>query len=461
MYSTKKVESFSPIQLSGKVPPQAPEIEEAVIGECLIDSDAATMVASFLKPEMFYSPQNQHIYQSIYDLTIAGKAVDILTVMQDLRAKNEIEEVGGPTRLVELSSAVVTTLNIEQHAQILKQKFTLREFLRFSYELQNKIDSDEFSDVCQFAEDRIYDISFQSETKEPKRVDNIVNDVLSNVSKIINNPSQLLGVPSGFSKVDRITGGFQAGNLILIAARPRIGKSACALSIAASASILGHPTAFFSLEMSEAELVTRLLSGESDFTNIEIRAGRVDFKKLVDSSERVAVLPMYIDDTPMLSVVDLRRKAKKLKAKNRIELIIIDYIQLMQGDANAGNREQEVSSISRGLKRIAKELSIPIIALAQLNRAVEARSSRRPALSDLRESGSLEQNSDVVALLSRPAEDGIMSVELNGDEINTKGLMIFDIAKNRHGASYAVPLFHNQALTKISDNPDDINKVPF
>lgn len=445
--------------ISSKIPPQSLEAEIAVIGACLVDEDASMSVVNILKPEMFYDPRHNHIYLIIYEYAQSGRFADLVVTTSELRRRGLLEDVGGPLYLTELSSMVVSTQMVEKHAHIIKQKYILRELIRFSCELEEKSHNEDVSDLCEYAENEVFKIASQSQSKEPKRIDRCVDEVLRNVSKIINNPHELIGIPSGFKNVDRITGGWQKSNLIIVAGRPGMGKTAIALSLAQNAALLGHPVAFFSLEMSEYELAGRMLSSVSGYTNMEIRNGKVDYTKLVTRAEKVAQLPLVVDDTSQLTIAELRSKTKKLILKNKIELIIVDYIQLMRGFGDS--REQEVSSISRGLKAIAKEFNIPVIALSQLNRLSEGRSDKRPQLSDLRESGSIEQDADLVVMTYRPKYYNINSISLNGEEVDSLGLMVFDIQKNRHGATWALPLYHNESLTQFAESKEDLGVTLF
>jgi replicative DNA helicase len=455
-----KNKSVMIIPEGGKIPPQSPETEEAVLGAIMLEEDAAIQIISILKPEMFYVPAHQHIYTAIYDMVISGKVVDIITLMSELRKRNTLEEVGGPVYLTELISKVVSAANVLSHAFIVKQKYAAREYIRLSIQIQSLAYEDsDITEIAELAENEILKISMQTENKEPKRIDSCVDELLTNVKKVIDNPGQLIGLPSGMIKIDRITGGWQKSDLIIIAARPSMGKSAIASIFAKNAALYNYPVAFFSLEMSNEQLTGRWLSGVSGYSNMEIRNGNLNFSKLVEASEQIAALPIYVDDTPAISIAELRSKTKKLIIKNGIKMIIIDYLQLIKGEGNS--REQEVASVSRGLKAIAKEFNIPVIVLAQLNREVEAKADKRPGLAMLRESGQIEQDADIVAFIYRPAYYGITNININGEELITKGLMMFDIQKNRSGALYPVPLYHNESLTVISDNHEDINVTPF
>lgn len=447
--------------IDGKIPPHSEEAEKAVLGACLLDEDATMAVIGILRPEMFYSLSNQHIFKVIYDSGQKGVWADIIVATSELRRLGLLDEVGGAVHITELSSMVVSVLMVEDHAKIIKQDYVLRQHIAFAQQLEQKAYGGDIVDVNEFAENEVFKISSQSQTKEPKRIDTCIDEVLKNVSKIINNPHELIGIPSGFKNVDRITGGWQKTNFIIVAARPRVGKTSIGLAFAQNSASMGHPTAFFSLEMSEYELAGRLLSNASGYTNMEIRNGKVDYTKLVSTSNKITQLPLLVDDTPQISIPELRSKIKKLIIKFGIELVVLDYVQLMKGTPDSKSREQEVSSVSRGLKAIAKEFKIPLIACAQLNRSQETRTDRRPQLGDLRESGSLEADADVVALLYRPLLDNIKTINLNGNELPTDNLIVLDFQKNRHGASWALPLYHNESLTQFAEDKEDLGITLF
>jgi len=437
-----------------KLPPSAIEAEEAVLGACFIEEDASRVAVGILKPDMFFVPNNQHIFASIYEMSHKGKPVDIITVTSDLRQKGILEEVGGAIYVTELSSMVVTTHNVESYCFIIREKSILRQHIAFAANLTEKAYTDNVLSVNEFAENEVFKISSQAQTKEPKRVDSCVDDLLVSVSKVVNNPGILVGIPSGLSSIDRITGGFQNSDLIIVAGRPSQGKSACMLTLATGAARLGTPVAIFSLEMSTEQLTARMVSGVSGYTNMEIRNGKVNMDTLVTQSEIIAKLPVYIDDTAQISIAELRSKTKKLILTKGVKMIFVDYLQLMRGLGDS--REQEVASISRGLKALAKEMNIPVIALAQLNREVESTSDKRPQLSHLRGSGEIEQDADIVAFIYRPKSYRIDSMKINGEEMNTNSLILFDIQKHRNGALYPVCLYHNESLTQIVDDRESI-----
>jgi replicative DNA helicase len=430
----------------GKIPPQAIDAEEMVLGTCLSYPDAIAEIN--IKPEMFYKDANQKIFRSIIELSKKG-ACDIISITDYLNKKGELDQVGGVMAIMNLTNKVISDKMIMSHALIVKEKYLLREYIRIGCELQSQGFTEDLADISEFAESELFKLSDCTQTKEPKKVGLCIDELLLEIQKIYNKEKSLVGVPSGFTSIDRITGGWQPGNLIIIAGRPSMGKTALALALALNPAKMGYPVCFFSLEMSESEISTRYLSGVSGYTNVEIRNAKLDFKKLCKKSNEIAELPILIDDTPALSLFELRSKVKKVILRYGVKLLIIDYLQLMKADA--GNREQEVSIISRGLKAISKEFSIPVIALSQLNRGVEDRADRRPRLSDLRESGAIEQDADIVGFVYRPSYYSIKTIELNGSDIATDGLMIIDCAKDRNGALFSEPLYHNSSLTVIQE----------
>jgi len=443
-YNTEKVVTLFPDD--DKVLPQAIQAEESVIGTCIVYPDSICEVK--LRPEMFYKVAHQKVFASIQELANKG-ACDLITITESLRNKSQLDSVGGPLALTMLTTRIITDQMITNHAMLVKQTFLQREYIRIGFQLANMAYTEDLADIIDFAENSLFQLSDFTQTKEPRQIGLAIDNLLIEVEKIHKNERLLAGVPSGYASIDGITGGWQPGNLIIIAARPSMGKTALALALALNSARLGSPVCFFSLEMSEAELATRYISGASGYTNVEIRNANVDFTKLCNESFEVGNLPIYVDDTPALSLFEIRSKVKKMILKHSIKLVIVDYLQLMT--AEAGNREQEVSVISRGLKAVAKEFNIPVIALSQLNRGVEERIDKRPRLSDLRESGAIEQDADIVCFVSRPAYYKIESIDLDGIDTSTNGLMLIDCAKDRNGALFTIGLHHNDSLTIIKE----------
>jgi replicative DNA helicase len=435
----------------GKVPPQAIDCEEAVLGAMMLEGDVASEIITLLKPEAFYKNSNRKIFEAIQFISHAGQPVDSITVTERLRATGGLEEVGGPVYLMGLTNKIVSAANTEYHSGIILQKYLQRELIRVSSEIQSKAydDTYDIKDLLDFAENSIFHISQTNVKSDPVRLSKCIDDVLIEIGKIFYKEKELVGIPSGFTPIDRKTGGFQGSNLIIVAARPSMGKTALAQIIAKNMAIQKYPVGIFTLEMSNSELGIRYLSGESGYSNMRIKSADIDYDKLCMTANNIANLPIYLDETAGLSIYELRSKVKKLILKSGIKAVIIDYLQLMHGEGKS--REQEVSFISRGLKGIAKEFSIPVIALSQLNREVETRNTKRPMLSDLRESGQIEQDADMVWFLYRPEVYGFKDFQIGNDNYDSSGLLLIDCAKHRNGPIFSIPLYHNESFSVIQD----------
>lgn len=432
--------------LQDKILPQATDIEQAVLGICLSYSGIAGGLR--LKPCMFYREQNQKIFQVIIELESNASAV---SVTNRLRDKGELEFVGGPLYITKLTDGIYSDSMVDYYAAIIREKYMRREYIRVSSELTTKSydESVDVSELIEFAESGLFNISDLSQSKEPSHISKSLDEVLIDIEKIQNKEKLLVGIPSGFTKIDRATGGWQPSNLYIVAGRPSMGKTAFMLELAKFPTKLKIPVAIFSLEMSVRDLTIRLMSGESDYSHIQIRNAEVNLDKIVSNTNSLATLPIYIDDTPAITIAELRSKVKKLILKFGVKMIFVDYLQLMTGEGQS--REQEVSFISRGLKSVAKEFDIPVIAVSQLNRDVEKTKSKMPGLADLRESGAIEQDSDFVGFVFRPAYYGMKDVDVDGSNVSSQGLMLFYSSKNRNGALFMEPLYHNEFITKISD----------
>lgn len=432
--------------LQDKILPQATDIEQAVLGICLSYSGVAGGLR--LKPCMLYREQNQKIFQTILDLE---NNASLISVTNRLRDKGELEFVGGPLYITKLTDGIYSDSMVDYYAAIIREKYMRREYIRVSSELTTKSydESVDVSELIEFAESGLFNISDLSQTKEPLHISKSLDEVLTDIEKIQNKEKLLVGIPSGFTKIDRATGGWQPSNLYIVAGRPSMGKTAFMLELAKFPTKLKIPVAIFSLEMSVRDLTIRLMSGESDYSHIQIRNAEVNLDKIVSNTNSLATLPIYIDDTPAITIAELRSKVKKLILKFGVKMIFVDYMQLMTGEGQS--REQEVSFISRGLKRVAKEFDIPVIAVSQLNRDVEKTKSKMPGLADLRESGAIEQDADFVGFVFRPAYYGMKDVDVDGSNMSSQGLMLFYSSKNRNGALFMEPLYHNEFITKISD----------
>lgn len=451
----------SPIDLElGKIPPQALELEEVVLGAIMLEKDAIVEVMDILQPESFYKEEHQKIFKVIIDLSTNDKAIDILTVTEELRKRKQIEEVGGPLYIAQLTSRVASAAHVEFHARIIAQKFIQRELIRISSEIQNRAfdDSIDVNDLLDFSESELFNVAQGNIKKETVKLNLLIKEAINQIEEAGKREDSLIGVPSGFTKLDRLTSGWQKSDLIIVAARPSMGKTAFVLSMARSMSVLNNKSvALFSLEMSSLQLVNRLIVAETELPSNRIRNGRLkdyEWEQLDYKIKSLVEAPIFIDDTPAISIFELRAKCRRLKRLHNIDIIIIDYLQLMTGiPENKGNREQEVSTISRALKGIAKELDVPVIALSQLNRSVEIRSgSKRPQLSDLRESGAIEQDADMVIFIHRPEKYGFLEDE-EGNSL--KGLAEIILAKHRNGPIGDVLLRFKEDFAKFIDIEDD------
>lgn len=447
----------------GKLPPQAIELEETVLGAIMLERDAFDNVVEILRPESFYKDVHQKIFKAIIDLSTKEEAIDILTVTEELRKKGQLEEVGGPFFITQLTRRVTSGAHAEFHARIVAQKFIQRELIRVSSEIQVKA-YDQGIDVLElleFSEMELFQVAEGNIKKQTQKIGPLINEAIKQIQAASKQEDGLSGVPSGFTAIDRITSGFQRSDLIIIAARPSMGKTAFVLSVARNIAVdKKRGVAVFSLEMSSIQLVNRLISAESELPSQKIRNGRLEpyeWVQLDDKIKNLTKAPMFIDDTPAISIFELRAKCRRLMKQNEnLQLIIIDYLQLMTaGGDMRGNREQEVSIISRSLKALAKELDVPIIALSQLNRSVETRGgTKRPQLSDLRESGAIEQDADLVCMIHRPEYYGFENDD-NGQSL--KGIAEIIIAKHRNGAVDDVQLKFVKELAKFVNLDGDGN----
>lgn len=435
--------------ISDKVYPQCNDMEEAVLGACMIEKEAIYLVIEYLKPESFYKESHQRIFQVIMDLTKKNFPCDLCSVTESLRSRNELESVGGPVFITQLVSKIVSASNVDYHARIIVQKYMQRELIRISTEVQTRAfdNTYDIAELLEYAETNLMELSGHAHKKEPTKLAKLIDRVIDIIGKIINKEIALTGIQSGFTTIDRVTGGFKNQELIIIAGRPGMGKSALAFQISKNTAEFNNPVGLFSCEMSDESVARRFLSNVSGRTNVELLTGKCEIEQLLKTSEELLKLGIYIDDTSNITLMELRAKTRKLVMRYGIKILIVDYLQLMKGEGQS--REQEVGSISRGLKAIAKDFNIPVIALSQINRESEKTKDKRAQLSDLRESGAIEQDADMVLLLYRPAYYKIGYVTSNNIEISTDGLMIVDIAKNRNGAIGEFNLKHNISITNI------------
>jgi replicative DNA helicase len=423
-------------------------------------------VSEILRPESFYEHRHQLIYAAITDLAVNQQPVDILTVKNQLEKRGELEEVGGPFYITQLSSKVASSAHIEYHARIIAQKYLARELITFSSQIQGKAFDEtlDVDDLMQEAEGKLFEISQRNMKKDYTQINPVISEAYQLIQKAAARTDGLSGLESGFTQLDKMTSGWQNSDLIIIAARPAMGKTAFVLSMAKNIAVnFQQPVALFSLEMSNVQLVNRLISNVCEIPSEKIKSGQLaayEWQQLDYKLKDLIDAPLYVDDTPSLSVFELRTKARRLVREHQVKIIIIDYLQLMNASGMAfGSRQEEVSTISRSLKGLAKELNIPIIALSQLNRGVETREGaegKKPQLSDLRESGAIEQDADMVCFIHRPEYYKIYQDEKGND---MRGLAQIIIAKHRNGAVGEVNLRFKGEFTRFT-NPDDDLIIP-
>ncbi len=420
----------------GRVPPQAVDVEMAVLGAMMLDKGAIAKAIEILDDTSFYKPAHQRIFAAMTGLFERSEPVDLITLVEELRRRAELDKIGGEYYLTELTTKVTTAANVEYHAHIVLEKALMRQLISSSSEVVGRAysETEDALDLLDEAEQKIFQISEQRMKKSFISMSTAVHQTMEMLESIHGKHSGVTGVPSAFTELDNITGGFQRSDLIIVAGRPSQGKTALVLSIARNAAIFHDvPVGFFSLEMSAQQLVLRLICAEARVDAHMVRTGRLpedEWRKLSTSVGKLHKAKIFIDDTPALTVLEIRAKARRLRAEHNIGLVVVDYLQLMQGPKNVQSREQEISTISRSLKALAKELNIPVLALSQLNRAVELRGDKRPVLADLRESGAIEQDADVVLFVHRPEMFGITTDENNEP---TEGMAEIIIGKQRNG----------------------------
>lgn len=455
--TTPKFVGAKSSEFLGVMPPHSIDMESSVLGAIMLEKDAITCVAEILRPESFYLETNQEIYRAIVDLLNRSEPIDIRTVVNQLRKNGKLEFVGGPYYVISMTSQINSAANIEYYARSLVEFSLRRDIISTATSIQRRAydNTQDVFDVLDAAEQSLFDVTNTNIKKGYKDIKNLFIESIKQIEQSRGKEDGLTGVPSGFMALDRITAGWQNSDFIVIAARPGMGKSAFALSFLRNAAIDHEcPVAIFSLEMADVQLMNRLISAEAEIDNQAIKTGRLsarDWEQLMKRTARLSQAPIYIDDTPALSIFELRAKCRRLKSKCDIKLVVVDYLQLMCGETHGktSNREQEIASISRALKNMAKELDIPVVALSQLSRAVEHRGgSKKPQLSDLRESGGIEQDADIVLMLYRPEYYGLTEDE-NGE--STLGVAEVIIAKHRNGALDTVKLHYNNRYTKFAD----------
>ena len=433
-----------------RVPPQNIEAEQAVLGAILIKKEALTEVQEILQPEDFYREAHRLVYGAMEELFLGNEAVDLVTLTEQLRKKSQLEKVGGLSFITALANSVPTAANITYHAKIVREKADLRRLIDAATEIAGKAyeDSDEVEEIMDAAEKKILSVAANRTGGDFEPIKSIIMSSIDHLSTLYESKGGLTGLSTGFKDLDKLTSGLQASDLVLVAARPSMGKTAFTLNIATQAALQGHSVAFFSLEMSKEQLVQRMLCAEGAIDSQRLRTAQLsdsEWGDLVNTANKLSKATIYIDDTAGISVMELRSKARRLKAEHGLELIVIDYLQLMQGrSARSGdNRQQEISEISRSLKALARELHVPVIALSQLSRSVESRQVKKPMLSDLRESGSLEQDADIVMFLYRE--------DYYDQDTENKNITEVIIAKHRNGPVDTVSLFFQKEFTKFRD----------
>jgi replicative DNA helicase len=432
-----------------KLPPQSLEAEMAVLGSMLIDEDAIAQAIEMLSPEHFYKDAHRHIYNCIVNLFNHNRAVDLITVCDELKKQGLLDEVDGPSYLTSLVNSVPSSANVLHYALIVQEKATLRALIKHATQIINDAYAVEGSadEVLDNAERLIFEIRDHRVSSSTTPLKEIIKDSIETIDRLYQKKAHVTGVPTGYVDFDIKTAGLQPSDLIIVAGRPSMGKSALAIGIVEYAGVIEKiPTAFFSLEMSKEQLVQRLLCSHARVDAHKVRTGFLsvsDWPKLTAAAGKLSEAPIYIDDTPAISCLELRAKARRLKSHYDIKMLVLDYLQLMRGPTKAENRQQEISEISRSLKALARELNIPIIAISQLSRAVESRSDHRPQLSDLRESGAIEQDADVVVLILR--EEYYNPTEEN------KGTAEINIAKQRNGPVGSFNLVFNREYTRFEN----------
>ncbi len=463
--SSMKIDRSTLINLEkGKLPPQALDLEEVVLGAMMIDTKGVNEVIDILQPDAFYKEAHKLIFEAIFQLFTDSQPIDLLTVSAQLKRTAKLDLAGGDFYLIQLTQKISSSAHIEYHSRIILQKFIQRSLIKISNEIieDSYDETTDVFDLLDKAESKLYEVTQGNIKRSSETAQSLVQQAKARIEEIANKEG-LSGIATGFTKLDAVTSGWQPSDLIIIAARPGMGKTAFVLSMARNVAIdFGHPVAIFSLEMASVQLITRLISSETGLSSEKLRTGKLEKHEWEQLSVKVKNLekaPLFIDDTPSLSIFDLRAKARRLSSQHGIKLIIVDYLQLMTaGSSNGkggGNREQEISTISRNLKSLAKELGVPVIALSQLSRAVETRSasSKRPLLSDLRESGAIEQDADIVSFIYRP--EYYKLDEWDDDEASpTAGQAEFIIAKHRNGSLESVRLKFIGSLGKF-DNLED------
>lgn len=432
-----------------RLPPQSIEAEEAVLGSLLIDADAIIRIATILRSEDFYREKHGWIYEAILDLHERREPVDLLTVCDELERREQLDEVGGTVFVTSLVNAVPTSIHAEHYARIIERAATRRRLIDAAGQIAALAyqEADDVGEVVDRAEQLLFGVSERRISRDLVPIKQVLSDYYDRIEYLTRHQGEVIGIPTGFTDIDRLLGGLQRSDMIILAARPSVGKTSLALSMAHNAALkFGQRVAFFSLEMSSEQVVQRLISAETGIDSQKLRQGKIadeEWARFMKATSDLSETHLYIDDTPGISAMELRTKARRLQAEFGIDLVVIDYLQLMRGDTRSENRVQEISSISRSIKALARELNVPILALSQLSRGVESRTDKRPILSDLRESGALEQDADVVIFIYRD--------ELYNENTERKNIADVIVAKHRNGPTGVVSLYFKKELAQFRE----------
>ncbi len=425
------------------------EAEEAIIAAMILDKQVINQVVQSLKAEDFYRDQNGILFETIAHLNDKGEVIELLTIAENLKKQNLLEKAGGLLEITRVANAVSTTQGVERYAEIVKEKSTLRQLIRINTQLLNRCyeESEDVESILDDAERQVLEISKERESSGLVQIKNVVNDVITNLEELYNRKTDITGIASGFTDLDKMTSGFQRSDLIIVAARPGMGKTSFCLNMAQNITTKSDfSAAIFSLEMSKEQLTQRIISSAAKIDQSILRSGKIqadDWSRLIDVINPLSEAKIFIDDTPAISVREIRAKARRLQAEKGLDILFVDYIQLMSGGIKSESRQQEISYISRSLKALARELNIPIIALSQLSRATEQTSDKRPSLSHLRESGALEQDADIVMFIYRE--------EYYDPDSEKKAIAEIIIAKHRNGSIGSVELAFFGEFTKFSN----------
>ena len=437
-----------------RIPPHSVESEQSILGSIILDKDAIITVAETINPSDFYKEAHKIIYESMLRLNSNNEPIDLITLIEELRKEGHLDNIGGISYLTSLSTIVPTTSNVRYYANIVKEKSVMRQLIKASNEIINLgyDASTDVQDILDKAEKNIFDISQEKTGDDIQPINLVLQDTFDMIEKLCTEKNDVTGITTGFTDLNKKINGLQRTDLILVAARPAMGKTAFSLNLVQNAALKGDASvAVFSLEMSKEQLVQRMLSAQSNVELSKIKTGTLgesDWPRIIDAMAVLSEANIYIDDTPGIKISEIRSKCRRLKIEKGLDFILIDYLQLMEGEGNNENRQQEIAKISRSLKILAKELNCPVVALSQLSRSPELRKDHRPILSDLRESGSIEQDADIVMFLYRD--------EYYHDDSEKKNIGEVIVAKNRHGETGTVELVWFGQVQKFADKVREI-----